>query len=208
MKLIIEEKVTNVEVEQTNQVILTIADFGVQHLAIEKSLIDAKGDLIVGAADNTPVRLPGPETDGQVPLSDSGETCGIKWASAGGGDVGCLMILDGGGSVITTGIKSDIIFPANLTIKEWVMVGDQSGSVVMDLWHCTYDEFDNSTHPVVGDSICDAAKPTISSAHKAKDDTLPGWSKSANVRDVWRPNIDSLSNFIRLSFLMIFERTA
>lgn len=207
MKIIIEEKVTNVEIEQTNQVILRIADFDVQHLAIEKSLIDAKGDLIVGTGDNTPARFP-VGADGEVPTADSGEACGIRWIAAGGGDVGCLVLLDGGGTAIATGIKVDIIFPANLTIKEWVMVGDQSGSVVMDLWHCTYDEFDNSTHPVVGDSICAAAKPTISAAHKAKDATLSGWSKDALVRDIWRLNIDSLSSFERLSFLMIFERTA
>lgn len=208
MKIIIEEKVTNVEIEQTTQVTLIVADFGVQHLAIEKSLIDAKGDLIVGTADNTPARFPAPEADGLVPLSDSGETCGIKWGATGGGDVGCLVIWDGAGGVIKTGIKPDIIFPANLTLKEWVMYGDQSGSVVADLWHCTYDEFDNSTHPVVGDSVCAAAKITIAAAHKAKDATLTDWSKNAAVRDCWRPNIDSLSNFTRLSLLLIFERTA
>ena len=126
---------TNVEVEQTNQVILTVADFGVQHLAIEKSLIDAKGDLIVGTADNTPARFPAPEANGLNMTSDDGETCGVKWAAAAGGDVGCLMTLQGGGAPITTGIKSDIIFPASLTLKEWVMYGDQSGSVVAGLWH-------------------------------------------------------------------------
>jgi len=207
MIITIEELVTNVEVEQTNQVILTVADFGVQHLAIEKSLIDAKGDLIVGTADNTPARFPIGD-DGQIATADSGETCGIKWAAAAGGDVGCLVLLDGAGSAITTGIKCDIIFPAGLTLKEWVMYGDQSGSVVLDLWHCTYAEFDNAAHPVVGDTICAAAKPTIAAAHKAFDATLSGWSKSALVRECWRLNIDSLSTFERLSFLMIFERTA
>jgi len=207
VKIIIEEKVTQVEVEQTNQIILKLADFDVQHLAIEKSLIDAKGDLIVGTADNTPARLP-VGNDGEIPTADSGEACGIKWLASAGGDVGCLVLLDGAGGVITTGIKADIIFPANLTVKEWVMFGDRSGSVILDLWHCTYDEFDNSTHPVVGDSICDAAKPTISSAHKAKDDVLSGWTVAALVRDCWRLNIDSLSSFTRLSFLLIFERTA
>lgn len=208
MKIIIEEVVTNVEVEQTNQVILTLADFDVQHLAIEKSLIDAKGDLIVGTADNTPARFPAPEGDGEVLTSDDGETSGMKWAAAAGGDVGCLVWFDGAGAPIATGIKNDIIFPANLTLKEWVMYGDQSGSVVMDLWHCTYTEFDNAAHPVVGDSICAAAKITIAAAHKAKDATLTDWQKAASVRDCWRPNIDSLSNFTRLSLLFIFERTA
>jgi len=47
--------------------------------AIQKSLIDAKGDLIVGTADNTSTRLPvGLNT--QVLTADSGETSGVKWA--------------------------------------------------------------------------------------------------------------------------------
>ncbi|GAI44146.1 unnamed protein product, partial [marine sediment metagenome] len=165
MRIIIEEKVTNVEIEQTTQATLIVADFGVQHLAIEKSLVDAKGDLIIGTADNTPARFP-IGANGTIPIADSEETCGLRWGAAAGGDVGCLVIWDGAGAVISTGIKPDIIFPANLTLKEWVMYGDKSGSVVADLWHCTYAEFDNSTHPVVGDSVCDAAKPTISGAHK------------------------------------------
>jgi len=118
-----------------------------------------------------------------------------------------LIVLDGSGSVISTGIKIDIIFPDGLTIKEWVMYGDQSGSAVLDLWHCTYTEFDNSTHPVVGDSITASAKPTISAAHKGKDSTLTGWAKAASIEDCWRLNVDSCSGFNRLSLLLIFDRT-
>lgn len=50
---------------------------------IPKSLIDAKGDLIVGTADNTAARL-GVGTNGQVLTADSTQTAGVKWAAAGG----------------------------------------------------------------------------------------------------------------------------
>ena len=207
MKIIIEEPVTNVEVEQTEKVILTIADFDVQHAAIEKTIIDAKGDLIAGSAADTPVRFPVGAND-QALVADSGEPTGLKWIALGGGAVGCMVIIDGGGGDVSTGIKLDILFPASLTLQEYYLTGDQSGSVVADLWHCTYAEFDNAAHPVVGDSVCAAAKPTIAAAHKTKDDTLSGWSKDVLLGEVWRLNIDSLSTFERLSYLFVFEATS
>lgn len=53
--------------------------------AVPLSLIDAKGDLIVGSADNTAVRLP-VGTDGHALVADSGQAGGLKWSTAGIGD--------------------------------------------------------------------------------------------------------------------------
>lgn len=52
--------------------------------AIQNSIIDAKGDLIIGSADNTPARLP-IGSNNYVLTADSAETLGVKWAVAGGG---------------------------------------------------------------------------------------------------------------------------
>ena len=62
---------------------LTAADTG----AIPESLIDAKGDLIVGTANDTAARL-GVGSNGQVLTADSAETSGVKWAAPAGGDTG------------------------------------------------------------------------------------------------------------------------
>lgn len=48
---------------------------------VAKSLVDAKGDLIAGSADNTVVRLP-VGSNGQVLSADSAESSGLKWISA------------------------------------------------------------------------------------------------------------------------------
>ena len=48
---------------------------------IDETLIDAKGDLIVGSANDTAVRLPVGVTNGHVLTVDSVETAGVKWAA-------------------------------------------------------------------------------------------------------------------------------
>jgi hypothetical protein len=47
---------------------------------VEKTLIDAKGDLLVGSAADTVVRL-GVGTNGQALVADSGESAGVKWGN-------------------------------------------------------------------------------------------------------------------------------
>ncbi len=50
---------------------------------ISASIVDAKGDLIVGTADNTVGRL-AVGTNGYTLVADSGETTGLKWAAPSG----------------------------------------------------------------------------------------------------------------------------
>jgi len=52
--------------------------------AVQKSTIDAKGDLLVGTADNTIGRL-AVGTNNYVLTADSAEASGVKWAAASGG---------------------------------------------------------------------------------------------------------------------------
>jgi hypothetical protein len=48
--------------------------------SIAKALIDAKGDLVVGTADNTPARL-AVGTNGHRLVAASGETAGVQWVA-------------------------------------------------------------------------------------------------------------------------------
>ena len=52
--------------------------------AVAKATVDAKGDLLVGTADNTIDRL-AVGTDGYTLVADSVETTGLKWVAPGGG---------------------------------------------------------------------------------------------------------------------------
>lgn len=71
----------------------TAAQGGKADTAVQPSLVDAKGDLLVGTADNTVGRLP-VGSDGQMLYADSGETAGVRWGAApsGGGGVPLAII--------------------------------------------------------------------------------------------------------------------
>lgn len=71
---------------------------------ISKSIIDAKGDLIIGSADNTVARL-GVGSNNYVLMADSSQTLGIKWATLPTGSTstaGILQLTDSVSSTSTT----------------------------------------------------------------------------------------------------------
>lgn len=65
------------------------ADTAVANASVAKALVDAKGDLFTGTADNTVGRL-AVGTNGQVLTADSTQAGGMKWAApaSGGGGAG------------------------------------------------------------------------------------------------------------------------
>lgn len=72
--------------------------------AVPKSLVDAKGDLLVGTADNTVSRLSA-GTNGHVLTADSTVAEGVKWAAAAGG--GSLTVQDENANVSTAVTQID-----------------------------------------------------------------------------------------------------
>jgi hypothetical protein len=106
--------------------------------------------------------------------------------------------IDGGGSVLTTGVKADVNVDYACTISQVTMLADQSGSVVVDIWKDTYANYP----PTIADSITASAKPTISSATKSKDATLTGWTKSIAAGDTLRINVNSVTSITRLNLTL------
>ena len=104
------------------------------------------------------------------------------------------FVIDGGGSVITTGIKSvSPPIPVTGTITRWTLfsadAATTSGSIVIDIWSDVYGSYP----PVNADSITASAPPTLSSATKNQDSTLTGWTTAVTAGAIWRFNVDSVS---------------
>lgn len=99
------------------------------------------------------------------------------------------LIIDGGASVITTGLKGYLEVPFACTLQAVTLLADVSGSIVIDIWKDTYANYP----PVVADTITAAAKPTITTALKSQDLTLTGWNTTVNAGDILAFNVDSVS---------------
>lgn len=114
-----------------------------------------------------------------------------------------IFIIDGGGSVITTGVKGFIEIPFACTINSATALADQSGSIVVDVWKDTYANYP----PVDADSITASAPVTISSATKSQDSTLTGWTTSISAGDVLGFNVDSITTCQRVTIALKVTKT-
>lgn len=106
--------------------------------------------------------------------------------------------IDGGGAVISTGVKGFIYIPYDCTIQGYYLMADVSGSIVIDVWKLTFASFP----PTVANTIVAAAPPTLSSARSASDTTLTGWTKSVLAGDVIAFNVNSATTVTRVNLLL------
>lgn len=160
-----------------------------------------------GGFPNEPYVVIGDGSDGTLPnnrqlaagtgitLTDGGAASTATLAVAANVRTASILYeIDGGGSVITTGIKAPGIYiPFACTITAVRLLGDQFGSIVVDIWADTYANYP----PTNADSICASAKPTISAATKSEDTTLTGWTTSIAAGTVLRLNVDSISTLTK-----------
>ncbi len=112
-------------------------------------------------------------------------------------------VIDGGNSVITTGIKGDVKMPA-CTLLAWGILADQSGSIVIDIWRDTYANFP----PDDADSLCNGHEPTLSAAAKAQETDLSDWTDvTLDEGDILRFNVDSITTCTRVTLSLKCQRT-
>ncbi len=112
------------------------------------------------------------------------------------------VVLDGGGSAITTGVKGFLEVPFDCTIIAWRIIADVSGSIVVDVWKDTYANFP----PTVLDTITASAKPTLSTAQKNENTTLTGWTTSVTDGDWLGFNVDSATTVTRVTLSLTVRR--
>jgi hypothetical protein len=103
--------------------------------------------------------------------------------------------IDGTGATINSRIWGTLTVPFDATISGATLQGDQTGSISIDIWKCTYSEYDPPTTPTVANSICGGAPPAISSAKKATA-TITNWTTSLDEGDILTFYVPSASTGI------------
>ena len=105
------------------------------------------------------------------------------------------FIIDGGGNAIATGSKGHLSIPFACTLTGWTILGDQSGSIVVDVKRSTYSGFPTTA------SIAGTDKPTLSSAQKNENlGPLSAWTSTAiSAGDVLEFNVSSATTVTRIT---------
>jgi len=170
---------------------------------ITSSMIkDVRG--FVGGGANIDTLLPSQTGNSGKFLATNGST--VSW----GDNSGLLsFIVNGGGAIISTGVKGEVYIPFACTINSITLLADTSTTTQIDIWKCTYAQFDNVTHPLVGDSIIGIGTiAKINVAQKYQDTVLTGWTGTTIAAgSVLRFNVDSNNNALRLTIALKLTRT-
>lgn len=163
--------------------------------AIAKSLVDAKGDLIVATADNTPARLAVGATNGHVLTVDSGETAGVKWAAAaGGGSMTLLSTTSLSSSSTSVSITNTGNLGLYITITDFSMSGNDQlrfrlNSDTGSNYRWTGTRRYNTTDLVIGDgtttSILTSFTPASSNADAFYIIQIPNAEQTASFKGGW-----------------------
>ena len=156
-----------------------------------------------GPAGPTGPGVPTGGTAGQRLRKKSGSNYDTEWVD----DVRSFQIvLDGGGAVLTTGLKAVLEIPDACEITAARLFADQTGSIVVDIFKTTYAAYDPPTTPASGGKITASAPPTIAGAKKSQDATLTGWAKTLAAGDVLGFNINSVATIQRVTLSLTVRR--
>jgi len=105
-------------------------------------------------------------------------------------------VIGDGTNVITTGATGRYLGPFDFsgTIQSWSIIGQESGTVSIDLWKTTYTAFDaGATHPAASDKISASAPISMTSSTKNQSSSLTGWTTAFSVGDIFALNVSSAS---------------
>ncbi len=104
------------------------------------------------------------------------------------------MVIDGGGSAITTGVKHYLSIPFACTITGWDIVADQSGSISVEI-----DKHAAAVPNTSTDKISASAPVSLSSAQLAQGGSISGWTTAIAANDVLGYNVASAATLTRVT---------
>lgn len=164
----------------------------------------------LGTGPTGPTGFSGPTGPSGGPTGPTGNTgpTGATGATGPAITQGLSYVVDGQGSVIAAGLTKSLVIPFACTLTEVDLLGDQSGSVTVDILRTTYTNYGPPTHPASGDSIVGAGtKPAIATAEKAKTTTFAGWTATTFAAgDIVCFNLSGIASLTTLTIALWLTR--
>lgn len=103
------------------------------------------------------------------------------------------IVVDGGGSAVSTGSKGFKYIPWDCTITGWNIISDVTGDVVVDVKRS-------------GVSLAGTEKPTLSTSSSNSDLSLSTWTTSLLAGDVVEFVVDSASTLTRITLTILVTK--
>ena len=114
--------------------------------------------------------------------------------------------IDGGGSTVSSRIWGTLTVPFDAQITGASMQADQIGSVIVDIWKCTFAQYDPPTTPTASNSITGGSPPTISSASKVEA-SIAAWTTTLAEGDILTFYVPSVAtNITRVTLTLSLTR--
>jgi len=114
------------------------------------------------------------------------------------------VVIDGGGTAITTGKKIRVVFDFACTLTQYTLVADVAGAIVIDINRSTYGDFPTTV------SMPGAGKePTIAATNqKSQDTNISDWTSVAVVAgNVLEFEVDSCTTITNCTVGLKYTRT-
>jgi hypothetical protein len=157
---------------------------------------DASGDLVVGSGANTASKLTKGD-DGDVLQMVGGA---VTWDPPAKRTVALSVVFQ----TPAANDNIDVLVPFACTVKEWHLLANASGAIVIDVWNDSY-----ANYPPTNDDAMPGAgdEPTIAaSGTKAQDTDLSNWDDvSIAAGSTLRFNVDSVTTITRCTLTLVLE---
>jgi len=115
--------------------------------------------------------------------------------------------ISAGGAPVQPGVYGYLAIPFECTITGAEAICDAEGDTSIDIWRCSYVQFDaGATHPVASDSITSNNPITVTASTKTQSD-ISGWQTGISNGDILAFSVGTTTNMTRITIILTLLRS-
>jgi hypothetical protein len=103
---------------------------------------------------------------------------------------------------IQQGYAGGLVIPQTLTIVSWIVLAQQQGNIIFDVWKIPLATYLAGTPPSSGNSITGSEQPSLVNQFSNSKSTLVGWTKNITQNDFVAFNIASVSGISQINITL------